>query len=56
VERMSELVKLSISVMFNNTLRLICFTVLAVVFGKWWIVLISALFFSYSKKAGGENG
>ena len=47
---MSELTKLSILTLFNNTIRLICFTVLAVVFEKWWIVLFAALFFSYSKR------
>lgn len=27
----------------------ICFTILAIVFNKWWIVLISALFFTSFK-------
>lgn len=26
------------NVILNNTLRLICFTVLAVVFNKWWLI------------------
>ena len=33
----------------NNAVALICFTVLAVVFNKWWIVLFSALFLDYYK-------
>ena len=52
---MSESVKLSILILSINTIRLICFVVLAVVFEKWWIVLFSAIFFSYSKKDGEKN-
>lgn len=47
---MNEIVKQRIAMMFNNTLRLICFTVLAAVFYKWWIVLISILFFDYTER------
>lgn len=41
-------------VLLNNIISLICFTVLAVIFNKWWIVLFSALFMSILKpiKAG----
>ena len=44
-----ELIKRQIAMMCNNTVRVICFTVLAVLFGKWWIVLLSALFITYEE-------
>lgn len=28
----------------KNSIALICFTILAIIFGKWWIVFFSALF------------
>jgi|GluameStandDraft_1065615.scaffolds.fasta_scaffold16979_3 hypothetical protein len=34
----------------NNAVALICFTILSVVFGKWWIVLFSILFLDYFRK------
>ena len=37
---------LNVIVSIKNTVTLICFTVLAIVFHHWWIVLFSALFFS----------
>lgn len=33
-----------------NSVIMICFTVLAVVFDRWWIILFSALFLYYSRK------
>lgn len=36
-----------LEIMVQNTLRLICFTVLAIVFKRWWIVLIVTLFWLY---------
>ena len=36
-------------VMIVNSIIIICFTILAVVFSKWWIILFSALFLYYEK-------
>ena len=33
----------------KNSITLICFTILAIIFGKWWIIFFSALFLSYIK-------
>lgn len=46
---MSEKVKQRIAMMTNNTARIILFGVLAILFNKWWIVLVSALFLTYEK-------
>ena len=35
----------------KNVLCIICFTVLAVIFEKWWIILFSPLLFTYIDKA-----
>ena len=35
--------------MVNNTLRILIFGLLAIVFNKWWIVLFSGLFLTYEK-------
>jgi hypothetical protein len=42
-EMLDYKLKLHLMRFFNNTVVVICFTVLAIVFGKWWIVLFSAL-------------
>ena len=34
-------------VLLCNTIRLACFTVLAIVFETWWIVLFAGFFWSY---------
>lgn len=36
--------KLHIICAIKNIVAIICFTILAVVFNKWWIVLFSGLF------------
>lgn len=36
--------KLNLIVAIKNAVVIICFTVLAIVFNKWWIVFFSALF------------
>lgn len=36
--------KLYLIVAIKNSVAIICFTVLAIVFSKWWIVFFSALF------------
>lgn len=34
----------------ENIITLVCFTVLSIVFGKWWIVFFSALFMNYVRR------
>ena len=46
---MSEKVKQRIAMMTNNTMRIITFGVLAILFNHWWIVLFSALFLIYEE-------
>lgn len=46
---MNEMVKQRIAMMANNTVRIIVFALLAIVFKHWWIVLFSALFLIYEK-------
>mgnify|MGYP004664200071 CR=1 FL=1 len=46
---MSEDLKLTIAVLIKNTIMLIVFSVLAIVFQKWWIALISVLFFTFTE-------
>ena len=41
--------KLNRMIMIRNSISLICFTALAIVFRHWWIVLFSLLFQSYIK-------
>ena len=36
--------KLNIAAAIKNSVSLICFTVLAIVFDKWWLVLLTTLF------------
>lgn len=43
---MRDYTKIEIIVAIKNIVTLICFTILAVVFNKWWIVLLSILFLS----------
>lgn len=35
--------------MLSNTIRILMFGVLAIIFNKWWIILFSALFLSFEK-------
>ena len=37
------------SLAIANSIIMICFVALAIVFHKWWIALFAALFFSYAK-------
>ena len=53
---MSEKVKQRIAMMINNTARIILFGVLAILFNKWWIVLVSALFLMYEKDEADSEG
>lgn len=53
-----EHVKALALVTVQNCVVTICFTVLAALFGKWWIALFSALFyksFTYEVKKDGEK-
>ena len=34
-------------ILISNTVRLLGFILLAIAFGRWWIVLLSILFWSY---------
>ena len=43
---MSDYTKMTIAVLVKNSVTLICFTILAIVFGKWWIALFGGLFLS----------
>lgn len=39
--------KLNMLAVIRNSISLICFTILAIVFKTWWIVLFAILFTSY---------
>lgn len=36
-------------ILISNTVRLLGFILLAIVFDHWWIVLLSVLFWTYTK-------
>lgn len=44
---MEEKLKQQKYMLISNTVRVLGFIVLAMFFGKWWIVLFSALFLTY---------
>ena len=46
---MGEIVKHRIAMMFNNTVRIAIFGILALAFNHWWIILFSAGFLIYEK-------
>lgn len=41
---------LNLLVVIRNSISLICFTILAIIFKKWWIVFFATLFVSYIGK------
>lgn len=43
---MSDELKLYLICFIRNVISLICFTILSIVFNKWWIALLSILFWS----------
>lgn len=45
-----ELIKMSISVTVNNTVRIMGFIILAIVFKRWWLVFLAVFFLSYAKE------
>ena len=52
-ERLKELElkkKLNTLAVIINCVSLVCFTILAIVFNKWWIVFFSTLFYAYVGK------
>lgn len=49
---MKDYFKLSKLVIIINSISLICFTILAIIFNKWWIVFFSVLFMSTVEKEG----
>lgn len=36
-------------IVIRNSITIICFTVLAIVFYKWWIIFFSILFMAYEE-------
>ena len=44
------------AVLLENVAMMICWTVLAIYFGKWWIALFSVFCFSSLKHRTGEEG
>ncbi|MBQ1551400.1 MAG: hypothetical protein IIZ67_04780 [Bacilli bacterium] len=53
---MNEELKLYLICFVRNIICLICFTVLAIIFNKWWIVLFTILFWiSVERKENKEN-
>ena len=42
--------KIEISCVIENIVTLICFTILAIWFNKWWIVFFSIFFMKYTEK------
>lgn len=47
--------KIYLMTIVKNIVALICFTILAIVFNKWWIVLFSLLFWSYISSESGDK-
>lgn len=42
-------------IMLKNSVAIICFTILAIVFNKWWISLLSIIFLSLVKYKKGSD-
>lgn len=47
---MSDTIKLQIACIIGNVLKLACFTVLAILFKHWWIVLVVVFFWESVKE------
>jgi hypothetical protein len=41
---MDDSTRIRIAIMYNNTLRIIIFGLLSLLFNHWWVILISGLF------------
>lgn len=46
INNMKDNIKLFLIVTLKNIATIVCFTILAIVFNKWWIVLFSLLLYS----------
>ena len=44
---MEDKYKLVLLITLKNIITIICFTILAIVFNKWWIIFFSLLFLTY---------
>ena len=51
---MSDELKLAAMVLAKNTIMVICFTILSIVFKHWWIVFFSAFFLSGGNRKENE--
>lgn len=49
------IIAIYILTIIKNAVAMVCFTVLAIVFNKWWISLFSALFWSSLKFKSEES-
>lgn len=47
--------KIYLMAMIKNIVALICFTILAIVFNKWWIIFFAILFWSFIESKGDDN-
>lgn len=52
---MNEYNKLCLICVARNVISLICFTILAIIFNKWWIVFFSLLFWCSVEKDKDEK-
>ncbi len=52
---MSEDLKLQLAVLAKNTITLICFTILSVIFNHWWIVFFAIIFITTVEKEREEE-
>lgn len=52
---MNEYNKLCLICFARNVISLICFTILAIIFNKWWIVFFSLLFWCGVEKDKDEK-
>lgn len=53
---MSENLMLQIAVLLKNTVCIIAFILLAIVFNKWWIALFAVLFLTTVEKEENKDG
>ena len=47
---MSEKEKITLMCFIRNSIALICFTILAIIFRKWWIIFFALIFWCYVEK------
>ena len=51
---MADSTRIRMAIMLNNTLRIIVFGLLSLLFNHWWIILISGLFLVTEKGDGND--